>query len=492
MSLLDRIDAWGRTHPDRPAHVSRHGRLTYGELRRRSDAVAAHLARVLPDDRSPVAVLGHKEPEVLVAFLGAVKSGHPYVPIDTVVPPQRIERIVATAGARVTLTPSDVAAVADGRVAHPARTLGPDDPFYIMFTSGSTGDPKGVVITLGCLTSYLDWLLAEQSFAPAEQFLNVVPYSFDVSVMDTYGALLTGGTVHSVTREDVANPKQLYAFLAAAGLTTWVSTPSFAQMCLVERSFGSGLLPGLRRFLFCGETLAPEVAGRLLERFPAAEIWNTYGPTETTVAVTSIRIDRAVLGKYSPLPIGRPMPGSRIVLLDDNGRPVPDGERGQIVIAGPSVSPGYLGRADLTERAFFTLDGLRAYRTGDWGRYRDGLLFFEGRMDNQIKLHGYRIELADVEANLRALPAVRDTVVLPVLKQGAADSLAAFVILNEPPAGGEFQAANALRAALAERLPAYMLPRRFLFLETFPMNANGKADRKRLAEMLPGANRLSA
>ena len=492
MSLLERVDAWGRSQPDRPAHVSRHGRLTYGELLHRSDAVAAHLARVLPDDRSPVAVLGHKEPEVLVAFVGAVKSGHPYVPIDTAVPPQRVERIVATAGARVTLTPADVAAVAAAPAAPPARRLGADDPFYIMFTSGSTGDPKGVVITFGCLTSYLDWLLAEQAFAPGEHFLNVVPYSFDVSVMDTYGALLSGGTVHSVTREDIANPKELYALLGAAGLTTWVSTPSFAQMCLVERSFGAGLLPGLRRFLFCGETLAPEVAGRLLERFPAAEVWNTYGPTETTVAVTSLRIDRAVLERYSPLPIGRPMPGSRIVLLDEAGRPVPDGERGQIVIAGASVSPGYLGRPDLTERAFFTLDGRRAYRTGDWGRYRDGLLFFEGRMDNQIKLHGYRIELADVEANLRALPAVRDAVVLPVLKQGAADALAAFVVLNAPPGGGEFQAANALRAGLAERLPAYMLPRRFVFLEAFPMNANGKADRRRLAELLQAPARISA
>jgi D-alanine--poly(phosphoribitol) ligase subunit 1 len=491
MSLLERMDAWGQSHPDRPAHVSRHGRLTYGELRRRSDAVAAHLARTLPDDRSPVAVLGHKEPEVLVACLGAIKAGHPYVPIDTFVPAHRVERIVAAAGARVTLTPAAVAALGDGPAA-PHRPLGADDPFYIMFTSGSTGDPKGVVITLGCLTSYLDWLLAEQSFAPAEHFLNVVPYSFDVSVMDTYGALLTGGTVYSVTREDIANPKQLYAFLAAGGLTTWVSTPSFAQMCLVERSFAQALLPALRRFLFCGETLAPEVAGRLLERFPGTEVWNTYGPTETTVAVTSLRIDRAVLERYSPLPIGRPMPGTRVVVLDDAGRPVPDGERGQIVIAGPSVSPGYLGRPDLTERAFLTFDGVRAYRTGDWGRCRDSLLFFEGRMDNQIKLHGYRIELADVEANLRALPAVRDAVVLPVLKQGVADSLAAFVIPNEPAAGREFEAANALRAALAERLPAYMLPRRILFVETFPMNANGKADRRRLAEILQGPARIPA
>jgi D-alanine--poly(phosphoribitol) ligase subunit 1 len=492
MNVLERIDHWARTVPDRPVHVSRHGRLTYGELARRSDALAGHLSRALPDDRAPVAVLGHKEPEVLVAFLGALKSGRGYVPIDTSLPSQRVERIIAASGAALTLTPAHVAGVAAERgPGQPSRPR-PDDPFYIMFTSGSTGDPKGVVITHGCLTSYLSWLLDEQAFAPGEHFLNVVPYSFDVSVMDTYAALTTGGTVYSVTREDVANPKQLFAFLAAADLTTWVSTPSFAQMCLVERGFGTAMLPRLRRFLFCGETLAPEVAGQLLDRFPTVEVWNTYGPTETTVAVTSVRIDRDVLGRCNPLPIGRPMPGSRIVVLDDTGEVVPAGERGQIVIAGPSVSPGYLGRPDLTARAFFLLDDEWAYRTGDWGRYRDGLLFFEGRMDNQIKLHGYRIELADVEANLCALPGVRAAVVLPVLRRGVAESLAAFVILSERSDQSTFQRSNALRSALAERLPAYMLPRKVHFLDSFPMNANGKADRRQLAELLAESTAVPA
>jgi D-alanine--poly(phosphoribitol) ligase subunit 1 len=484
MNLLDRIHRWAERAPERLAHVSRYGRLTYGELARRSDAVAAHLNRLLPADHSPVVVYGHKEPEVPAALLGAVKAGHPYVPVDTTVPRPRLERIAAAAGARLTLTPPSVRALADAPGPVPPPRAGPDDPYYILFTSGSTGDPKGVVITWGCLTSYLDGLLVEQAFEPGEHFLNVVPYSFDVSVMDTYGALLTGGTSHSVTHQDVANPKQLYAFLAESGLTTWVSTPSFARVCLAERGFMAALLPRLRRFLFCGETLAPEVAAQLLDRFPAAEVWNTYGPTETTVAVTSVRVDRALLARYSPLPIGRPMPGTRILVVDEAGRPVPDGERGQIVIAGPGVSPGYLGRPDLTASAFFVLEGRRAYRTGDWGRYRDGLLFFEGRMDNQVKLHGYRIEPAEVEANLRALTGVRDAVVLPVLRQGVADSLAAFVILHPRPAEGDFAAATALRARLAERLPAYMVPRKLYFVDAFPMNANGKADRRQLAEIL--------
>ncbi len=481
-NLLDRVDRWGSLAPDRIVHVSGARSLTYGELIRRSDALAAHLSRVLPHDKSPIVVLGHKEPEMLIAFLGSIKSGHPYVPVDTVLPPPRVERITANSCAQITLTPENVREWSEGTGSRLAPSLGSDDPFYIMFTSGSTGDPKGVVITLGCLTSFLDWMLAEHAFQEQEVFLNQVPYSFDVSFMDTFPALLTGGTVFAVTRDEVANPKQLFQGLATSNVTTWVSTPSFAQICLVERTFTREMLPHVRRFLFCGETLAPEIAAELLRRFPGAEVWNTYGPTETTVATTSIRIDENILKNYSPLPIGYPMPGSRISVVDESRQPVPDGERGEIIIAGPNVSPGYLGRPDLTARAFFELDGLRAYRTGDWGRSREGMLFFDGRIDNQIKLHGYRIELGDVEANVRALPGVRDAVVVPVMKQGRVDALAAFVILGARPAGTDFEIANSLKSQLLERVPAYMLPRKFYFVETFPMTPNGKADRRKLAE----------
>ncbi len=252
-------------------------------------------------------VLGHKEPELLIAYLGVIKSGRAYVPVDTAVPPQRIERIAAASGAPLTLTPEKIAELSDGQEPAPPWRLETDDHYYIMFTSGSTGEPKGVPITYGCLQSFLRWMLAEHPFEEGrEVFLNVVPYSFDVSLMDTYPALVTGGTVTSVTKAEVANPRKLYELLAASGLTTWVSTPSFAQMCLVEPTFNQGMLPGLGRFLFCGETLAPEVASQLLDRFPAAEVWNTYGPTEATVATSSLRITlrdpRSVLPAADRLP----------------------------------------------------------------------------------------------------------------------------------------------------------------------------------------------
>jgi D-alanine--poly(phosphoribitol) ligase subunit 1 len=485
MNLIERIDHWAAVAPEATAHISDGRTLSYGELRSRSDALACYLTQRLGDDRSPIAVLGHREPEMLIAFLGTVKSGRPYVPLDTALPQQRIDKILATSRAALVLTPQDVLQFSALQAHGPDRGVQGDEPFYILFTSGSSGEPKGVIITLACLEHFMGWMLAEQRFTQlGEVFLNQAPFSFDLSVMDLYCSLATGGTLFSITRDRIANPKELYRALASSGVTTWVSTPSFAQMCLVEEKFSEAMLPRVRRFLFCGETLTPHTADHLLRRFPRAEVWNTYGPTEATVATTSIRIDAAVLEQYSPLPVGRAMLGSEIFIVDGNRELLPANQRGEIIIAGPNVSPGYLARPDLTADAFFQHHGQRAYRTGDFGRFRDNLLFFEGRMDDQIKLSGYRIELGDVEENLRALATVRDAIVTPIIKDGTPQSLAAFVLLAARDDASHFNLSHGLRKQLSERLPAYMLPRKFIFLDAFPMTPNGKVDRASLAKSL--------
>src|SRR6266699_3794744 len=485
MKLIERIDRWAAVAPEATAHISDGKTLTYGELRRHSDALACHLTERLGEDRRPIAVLGHREPEMLIAFLGAVKSGRPYVPLDTALPQQRIDKILETSRAALVLTPKDVLQFSASQVRGSARRVQVDEPFYILFTSGSTGEPKGVIITLASLEHFITWMLAEQRFTElGEVFLNQAPFSFDLSVMDLYCSLATGGTLFSISRDFIANPKELYRALASSGVTTWVSTPSFAQMCLVEDKFSDAMLPRVRRFLFCGETLPPQTAAQLLKRFPNAEVWNMYGPTEATVATTSIRIDAGILERYSPLPVGRAMPGSQILIVNGKRELLPANQRGEIIIAGPNVSPGYLARPDLTSDAFFQYRGQPAYRTGDLGRFRDNLLFFEGRMDEQIKLSGYRIELGDVEANLRALAVVRDALVIPVIKDGTAQSLAAFVVLATRDDASHFNLSHRLRNQLSKRLPAYMLPRKFIFLNAFPMTANGKIDRASLAKSL--------
>ncbi|MEI6713354.1 MAG: D-alanine--poly(phosphoribitol) ligase subunit DltA [Verrucomicrobiota bacterium] len=489
LHLIDRIDLWADRCPDRSAHFSGGRGLTWRQLVDQSNALALWLDDTLSGQPGPIAVHGHKESEMIVAFLAAVKCGRPYVPMDAAIPEQRIAKIVAGAGAVMVLTPEKVRSVlaenisSDGR--RPAQRVEGEDPFYILFTSGSTGEPKGVVITLKNLTSFVNWLLSEHSFAEcAEVFLNQAPFSFDLSVMDLFGSLTTGGTLASVTKEELSNLKSLYAMLGTSGVTVWVSTPSFAQMCLIEKGFGAQMLPAMSRFLFCGETLAPETASQLLERFPAAEVWNTYGPTEATVATTSVRVDKALLERYSPLPVGYAMAGTRVLVAGESGQEVPEGERGEIVIVGPNVSPGYLNKPDITAKAFREWDGQRCYRTGDWGRVKAGLVFFEGRMDGQVKVNGYRIELGDLEANLRTLEEVADVVVLPIQKNGKIDGLASFVVLSGPKSGTDFEVTSRLKTQLGQRLPAYMIPRKFVYLDAFPMTTNGKADRRKLAELL--------
>lgn len=483
MDWFERILAWGTERPDRIALVSGSRRVTYGELIGRARGLAVYLSRVLPDG-VPVAIVGHKEPEMVVGFLGAALAGHPYVPIESDTPAARVSRMSDVAGVGLTLTVAEIARLGlPSDAGSPPIHQSDDQPHYIMFTSGSTGEPKGVVITRACLSSFIRWMLEEQRLgSAADCFLNQARFTFDVSVMDLYLSLVTAGTHVSVTRDDIADFKRLFVRLEDSGVTVWVSTPSFARICLAEPRFDRRMLPAVRRFLFAGETLAPEVARQLLTRFPGAEVWNMYGPTEATVVATSVQVTTELLERYAVIPIGYPKPGTAVfVTAEGSHDPLPDGHRGEIVIAGDNVSPGYLQRPDLTAQCFVDINGQRAYRTGDIGHVQDGLVFFDGRRDHQVKLHGHRVELGDVEANLCALEGVRAAVVLPVVRNGEVDSLAAFVIGHGAEPGSD---ERSLRTRLRDRVPPYMLPRVVRFVDRFPMTANGKIDRDKLAESL--------
>lgn len=485
MDLLEQIERQVRARPEHPAHVVGASSLSYRDLWERSDALAAHLIRELPDDRSAVVVRGHKEHEAVISFLACAKARHPYVPVDASTPEARVQTIVRTSGARLILEATalprhDAAAVPD-----PSRRAKGDDVLYVLFTSGSTGEPKGVQITVANLADFMAWIIDLFALGAGDEvFLNQAPFTFDMSVQDMYSAWLTGTTVFSLERRTFEHPRRLAAAFEGSGVTDWLTTPSFATMCLADKGFSDRRLPKMRRFILGGEPVTPNVVRALRARFPNAQVWNLYGPTEATAACTGNRVTDALLERFPVLPVGVAKPGTRVLVVDEALRPVPEGERGEILIIGPNVSPGYMGAPEQTARAFVRYDGEHAYRSGDWGRYREGLLFCEGRMDFQVKIAGNRVDLGDIEAHLRLLPGVEDAVVIPSMKDGVAQWLCAFVLYRGPPAADAFAQVQTLKHAVGERLPAYMVPQRVVFLDAFPMNSSGKACRKQLTEKL--------
>lgn len=500
MKLLHKIRDFAVTHPEYTAFTASEKKLTYKELWLQSERVANYLLQKDLESGSPIMVYGHMEPEMLISFLGCVKSGHPYIPIDTSIPLDRIQKIAESSHAKLLINVCDEALKLENceiEINHfnqfktsspeifnvdPAHWVTDDENFYIIYTSGSTGTPKGVQISADNLQSFADWMVTDFPLETECCFLNQAPFSFDLSVMDLYPALISGGSIFAITKDMIAKPKLLFEALKHSSIQIWASTPSFVQMCLMDPSFNEELLPKLSVFLFCGEILPGNLADQLIKRFPHAKIFNTYGPTEATVAITSVEITKEMIQHYQNLPIGVPKEDTRVLLIDENGKEAAEGEKGEIIIVGPSVSKGYLGRRDLTDKAFFFFDGQRAYRTGDAGFIQNELLFYKGRMDFQIKLHGYRMELEEIEYHISKSKYVKAAVVVPFYQNDKIEYLTAAIVPEEHEFEKEFQLTSAIKKELGDVLPTYMIPRKFSYHDELPITANGKIDRKRIKE----------
>ena len=539
MDILERIQNTACHFPDRIAIRTGKESLTYGQLWEFSGRLAVFLRGVLDGrknagqkDPVPVAVYGHKSPWMLVCFLGLIRSGHGYCPVDISVPGNRVKDILRSLASPVVLaveplpdglnvecgptssegeflkefplekeelTLSEISLAqirewacdaAASCVPDASWSVSGNDIFYLIFTSGSTGVPKGVQISSDGLNHFLDWSITLTRIDPDQKqeavFLNQAPFSFDLSVMDLYTCLAAGGTLFCLQSKVQASYRLLMEEIQKANPDVWVSTPSFAELCLADPSFSEKLLPRLSVFLFCGETLSNRTAGKLLHLFTRAAVYNTYGPTESTVAVTGIEVTEELLQKADPLPVGYPKPGTCIQIRDDGGNLLSEGEKGEIVILGDTVSPGYYRQKELSDRVFFRdPEGINGYRTGDKGYLKDGCLYYCGRIDLQIKLHGYRMELEDIESNLIKVDGIERAVVVPNERGGKVSSLTAYLVEES----GEYarqdnrEKTARVRERLGELLPAYMIPKKIVFVDQIPMTANGKADRKRLVEM---------
>jgi D-alanine--poly(phosphoribitol) ligase subunit 1 len=487
MDVFQQIYQNAKDYPKAAAHRYADKSLAYGDLLEQALRFASYLAERYSTDKKPCVILGHKESELLIGFLGCAFSGTAYVPLDTTLPKERIDHIVSVVESPEIFTVERIKQILlehKKTLSDPLKAAAAD-PAYIMFTSGSTGQPKGVEISRGNLNDFVQWMSDEQKFAfGGEVFLNQAPFSFDLSIMDLYLSLSSAGTLFSIIRDEIINPAELFKTLERSEVSVWVSTPSFAQLCASDALFSEKLLPNIKKFLFCGETLPASLARELLTRFPKAQVWNTYGPTEATVATSSILVSREIAERFDPLPIGYCKARAKLFILDEDNHAVPEGESGEIVISGANVGLGYCKAPELTKRSFFTFQGEPAYRTGDSGHQKGALFFCEGRKDFQVKFHGYRIELGDIETNLRALPGVLDAAVLLKRSERAQDFLAAFILSAAAEQSSHFERARELKKRLSERLPGYMIPQRFFFVESFPINANGKIDRKALLEKI--------
>ena len=505
MLALQKLKEYAAT--DRTAIIHRGLRLSYRELDECSDTFAAFLLRQFGDDRSPVVICGNKELDFLCCALGALKSGRAYVPIEHSMPAERAggilqavqpKVIVDLCGLCVSLQTGEALVLDTGKTAEilslmPQAAPGPQDwvkgqdAAYILFTSGSTGSPKGVAVAAGNLDNFcrgvLPWYPKEGGV-----ILDQVSYSFDVSGCAVYAGLCRGMTLFSIDSRMVEEPAELFSYLKESGLTFWVSTPSFAELCVQSRDFCMETLPQLTQFLFCGEVLTHTLCDALAERFPHARVINTYGPTEATVLVTAVEVTAGIRADSRPIPIGRAIDGVTLRL-----QPVPeeDPDVGQLLILGDSVSLGYWKAPALTEGAFFTdpETGLRGYRTGDLCRCEDGMYYYCGRMDNQLKLNGFRVELEDIEHNLQKLPQILRAAVVPVWQGQKVEYLAAFVLLSDS-GQQELSSLSPLRRSIlfkklaAQLLPGYMIPRKFFVVDSFPLNLNGKVDKKELLRRL--------
>lgn len=499
MHILEQIARYAAT--DRIAFLYEEQSLSYAGLEARSNAFADYLLNTLGEDRSPVLIYGHKELSIPPCLFGALKAGRGYVPLDVSYPPERVRQIadelkpslvIDLQGAGLSgfpvLGPEALEQVLSAPCAAPDPSfwLKADQVAYILFTSGSTGRPKGVPITAGNIQSFLTG--AARYFGENEGrgvFLNAISYSFDVSVCALYYALERGWTLFTLDRRRLGDPKLLFEALRDSRLDFWMSTPSLAELCVQSEQFSEELLPELRRIGFCGEVLTKKLYRQLRERFPRATVVNTYGPTEATVFVTAAEMTDEMLAKPS-LPIGYPLSTVSVRVAGPDGAALGEGEQGELVLIGDSVGPGYFQRPELTQKAFFTdpVSGKRAYRTGDLCYVENGCVYYCGRLDSQVKLNGYRVELEDVENNLVRVENVARAAVLPVLTDGKVSALTAFVLLEKPDGLSSLRRSQRIRAALGELVPAYMVPRRIVAVDAFPLNTNGKIDKKALAALL--------
>ena len=479
--------------------------LTYGELDCRANRLGRHLRRLGARPGRVVGIYLDRSAEMLVAILGAMKAGAAYLALEPGLPRERLAWMLVDAGATWIVTSqalaADLVSLRDGTVicldepaapwtgeepAPPEIDLSPRAPLYVLFTSGSTGRPKGVLIEHHQLAGYVLGVVERFGLSTVTHFATVSTFAADLGNTSVFGALCSGGCLHVVARRRLSDAEAFAEYSTSRGIECLKIVPSHLA-ALLSGANPAGVLPS-RKLVLGGEALDWDLVEKVQRLAPACEVYNHYGPTETTVGVTTYRVpEPGAVRRSAHVPIGKPLGGARVHLLDPRLEPVPIGVPGELFVGGPCVARGYLGRPDLTAIAFVPdassqQPGARSYRTGDLARWLpSGVIEFLGRRDHQIKIRGFRVELGEVEMVLREHPAVREAVVLARPDNRGSVQLAACLVL-EPPLGPKLL--REIQQFAGERLPDYMRPGLCLLVEQLPLTPNGKLDQAALARLI--------
>jgi amino acid adenylation domain-containing protein len=500
------FEAQAARTPDATALIFEGRRMTFAELNTRANQLAHSLRGLGVGPGTLVAVCLERSPELIVALFGILKAGAAYVPLDPTYPKDRLAYMLSDSRAPVLLTQKNLVKwlpaenvravcldaewprIAQSAVANPPSSVGGDDLAYVIYTSGSTGQPKGVQASHRGALNRFEWMWARYPFAAGEVCCQKTALSFVDSVWEIFGPLLRGVPLVIVPEAVGRDPVRLVKLLAAERVTRIVLVPSLLKVILDTHADLDAHWPSLRLCVSSGEALTQELTRRFYAAIPWALLLNLYGSSEA--AGDSLYYEARADDPRGIVPIGRPIANTQVYLLDAHGQPVPIGVRGEICLGGAGLARGYLNRPELTSERFVIGHWLlssqlpmtnnhapRLFRTGDLGVYRpDGVIEYAGRRDHQVKIRGFRIELGELESVLRQHPALREAVVMARANSRDEQQLVAYCV---PQRGAEANSQN-VREFLQGRVPGFMIPAAWVFLEALPLTPNGKVDRKAL------------
>lgn len=499
-SIPELFEAQVRSSPDAIAVVHQDRQLTYDEINRLANRLANKLVKQGVHNGSLVGIYAERSLEMIVGILGIMKSGAAYVPLDPSYPSERIRFMLEDAAiSRIVVTkdvaedlpeneaiviPVDLEQASTSRES-PSDPIAENDLAYVIYTSGSTGNPKGVLIEHHSLTNYTRSAARQFGLAPGDRVLQFASISFDTAAEEIFPCLTSGATLVLRTDEMLNSAKDFLEACREQRLTVLdLPTSYWGQLTAQLEEHGLDFPPLVRLVILGGEKAHAEKI-EIFKRHIGANVRvvNTYGPTETTIVATSWELPQDPGFQLFDVPIGRPIDNTKVYVLDQRQRPVPVGVQGELYIGGAGVARGYLNRPDLTREKFvpnpFAPDsGERIFRTGDLVRYRsDGNLLYQGRIDHQVKLRGFRIELGEIESVLDSLPFVQSSVVSVWEDNPGDPRLVAYLVMLNPVEKLDTQA---VRQALQQQLPNYMVPSAFVVLDRFPLTPNGKINRAAL------------